>query len=71
MFPYLLPYQGAVSLVTGGASGLGRATVERFLRQGAKVVICDLPNSKGAELAAEHKDNAVFCPTDVIYEHFK
>lgn len=61
--------QGAVSLVTGGASGLGRATVERFLKNGAKVVICDLPSSTGAELADQNKDNAVFCPTDVRTIH--
>ena len=54
-----------MSLVTGGASGLGRATVERFVREGAKVVICDLPNSAGAELAEQLGPNTIFVPTDV------
>lgn len=57
--------QGLVGLVTGGASGLGRATVERFVREGAKVVICDLPKSPGEEVAAKLSGNAVFVPSDV------
>lgn len=57
--------QGVVTLVTGGASGLGRGTVERFVKQGAKVVIADLPTSKGNELAKELGDNAIFTPMNV------
>jgi len=57
-----------VTLVTGGASGLGRATAERFLRQGSKVVICDIPKSKGNELAKELGNDAIFCPADVRQE---
>ncbi|KAI4498953.1 hypothetical protein M0802_005819 [Mischocyttarus mexicanus] len=60
--------KNTVALVTGGASGLGRATVQRFVREGAKVVIADLPSSKGQELANELKDQAVFVPTDVTSE---
>uniref|UniRef100_A0A4W5JWK4 Uncharacterized protein n=1 Tax=Hucho hucho TaxID=62062 RepID=A0A4W5JWK4_9TELE len=41
-----------VGLVTGGASGLGRATVERLVQQGACAVILDLPSSDGHTLAA-------------------
>lgn len=40
------------ALVTGGASGLGRATAERLARSGAHVVILDLPTSSGREVAA-------------------
>ena len=58
--------KGLVGLVTGGASGLGRATAERFVRQGARVVICDLPKSAGQEVADQlGPDAAVFAPTDV------
>ncbi len=54
-----------MSIVTGGASGLGRATVERFVQQGARVVICDLPQSQGADVAKELGENCHFQPTDV------
>ncbi|KAK2583244.1 hypothetical protein KPH14_009259 [Odynerus spinipes] len=57
--------KNTVALVTGGASGLGRGTVQRFVKQGAKVVIADLPSSKGQELADELRGQAVFAPTDV------
>lgn len=62
---YIILFQGLVTLVTGGASGLGRGTVERFAKQGAKVVIADLPNSKGNDLAKELGDSAVFVPVNV------
>lgn len=55
----------SVALVTGGASGLGEATVRRFIAEGARVGILDRPNSKGAELAAELGANALFVPADV------
>ena len=57
-----------VCLVTGGASGLGRATVENFIRNGSKVLICDLPNSQGADLAKELGKSALFHPTDITSE---
>ncbi len=57
---------GAVALVTGGASGLGEATVRAFAAKGARIAIMDRPNSNGAELAAELGDsNAIFVPADV------
>ncbi|CAL4124153.1 unnamed protein product [Meganyctiphanes norvegica] len=57
-----------VGLVTGGASGLGRATVERLVREGGRAVICDLPTSKGADIAKDLGDNAAFYPTNVTSE---
>ena len=40
------------TLVTGGASGLGRATAEALVGRGAFVTIVDLPASSGQEVAA-------------------
>jgi NAD(P)-dependent dehydrogenase (short-subunit alcohol dehydrogenase family) len=56
---------GSVAIVTGGASGLGLATVDRLLKEGAQVVIVDLPSSSGAEVAAERGDAAQFVAADV------
>jgi NAD(P)-dependent dehydrogenase (short-subunit alcohol dehydrogenase family) len=56
---------GSVAIVTGGASGLGLATVDRLLKEGAQVVIVDLPGSNGAEVAAERGDGAQFVAADV------
>lgn len=54
-----------IALVTGGASGLGRATAARLARQGASLVIADLPTSRGEEVAMEMGGNTTFVPTDV------
>lgn len=56
---------GATVLVTGGASGLGRATAERLVSQGARVVIVDLPTSRGAELSAASGGTIDFVAADV------
>jgi NAD(P)-dependent dehydrogenase (short-subunit alcohol dehydrogenase family) len=55
-----------VALVTGGASGLGRATAEALAAKGAKVVIVDLPTSDGEAVAKEL--GGVFAPADVTRE---
>ena len=54
-----------VVLVSGGASGLGEATVRSFVTDGAAVVIMDLEQSRGAEIAAELGERVRFCPGDV------
>ena len=56
---------GQVVLVTGGASGLGRATVDAVLSRGARVVIVDLPGSAGADVAGTLGDAVRFAPADV------
>jgi 3-hydroxyacyl-CoA dehydrogenase/3-hydroxy-2-methylbutyryl-CoA dehydrogenase len=47
---------------------VGKATVERFVRQGGKVVICDLPTSNGQQLADTLGANAIFCPANITSE---
>lgn len=54
-----------VALVTGGASGLGEATARRLHKEGAAVVVLDLPSSGGEDLAEELGDRVRFCPADV------
>jgi NAD(P)-dependent dehydrogenase (short-subunit alcohol dehydrogenase family) len=56
---------GAATLVAGGASGLGEATVRRLHRAGARVVIGDLQDDRGSALAAELGDRAAFAHVDV------
>src|SRR5262245_1064674 len=56
------------AIVTGGASGLGGATTRRLIEGGGRVTICDLPNSKGTELAREFGERAQFVATDVTNE---
>jgi NAD(P)-dependent dehydrogenase (short-subunit alcohol dehydrogenase family) len=46
-----MEYRNAIILVTGGSSGIGRAFVDRFLREGATVVACDRDEAKLQGLA--------------------
>jgi NAD(P)-dependent dehydrogenase (short-subunit alcohol dehydrogenase family) len=56
---------GKVAVVTGGASGLGRAMAELFVAEGARVVVADLATGPGEELAATLGESAAFQRTDV------
>jgi NAD(P)-dependent dehydrogenase (short-subunit alcohol dehydrogenase family) len=56
---------GSGALVLGGASGLGEATVRRLHTDGAQLVIADLNEERGAELAGELGQRAQFVRADV------
>ena len=57
-----------VALVTGGASGVGRATVQRFVAEGARVIATDLNDEAGRSLAAELGAAVHFIVHDVANE---
>ena len=64
---------GSSALVVGGAGGFGSATVRRLAQAGARVVIADMADDKGRELAGEleggaSQNNAVYVHTDVTSE---
>ncbi len=59
---------GKVAIITGGASGIGEATVKLFVEEGAKVVIADIDVERGEKLAASLGDAAVFQKADVLKE---
>jgi NAD(P)-dependent dehydrogenase (short-subunit alcohol dehydrogenase family) len=60
--------KGTVAVVTGGASGLGAATVRELVAHGGKAMIVDRPQSDGAKLAEELGASAAFAAADVTSE---
>ncbi|KPC99487.1 Glucose 1-dehydrogenase 2 [Geobacillus sp. BCO2] len=60
--------KGKAAIVTGGASGIGRATAIRFAEEGAKVAVSDIDEAGGEEtvrLIREKGGEAIFVQTDV------
>lgn len=60
--------EGKVALITGAASGIGKATARKFVNNGAKVVIADIQHELGLATAEELGPNAAFIPCDVTKE---
>lgn len=59
---------GNAAVVTGGASGLGEATVRALVERGAHVVIVDMNEEKGEALSAALGDQVIFAKADVTSE---
>ena len=59
---------GKVAIVTGGASGLGEATVRRYVSAGAQVAIFDLNEERGKSIEAEFNGDVVYFHVDVTSE---
>lgn len=60
--------KGAAAIITGGASGLGEATLRRFVQHGARAVILDINAARGQAIAAELGDAVRFAQADVASE---
>ncbi len=60
--------QGKVAVVTGGASGLGEATVRRYVANGAKVSIFDMNDTRGQAIASELGDAVIYQNVNVVDE---
>ncbi|MBI5446200.1 MAG: SDR family NAD(P)-dependent oxidoreductase [Deltaproteobacteria bacterium] len=59
---------GKVAIVTGGASGLGKATAERLIASGAKVAVFDLDDERGRAFAEAHPESATYEAVNVSDE---
>ncbi|KAF6165816.1 hypothetical protein GIB67_012713 [Kingdonia uniflora] len=60
--------EGKVAIVTGGAGGIGEATVRLFWSHGAKIIIADIQDNIGEALCKELDENALYVHCDVTDE---
>lgn len=61
----MLWLEGEVALVTGGGSGIGRAVVDRYVAEGARVCVADIAEDRLAEVARAHGDKVTTIRCDV------
>jgi NAD(P)-dependent dehydrogenase (short-subunit alcohol dehydrogenase family) len=59
---------GKVAIITGGASGIGEATVKLFVKEGARVIVSDIQDNKGHRLCNDLGTGADYLHTDVTKE---
>jgi NAD(P)-dependent dehydrogenase (short-subunit alcohol dehydrogenase family) len=59
---------GKVAVITGAASGIGRGTVDLFVKEGAKVIAADIQDDKGARLEEQHGKSLRYVRCDVTKE---
>ncbi|HXL99337.1 MAG TPA: glucose 1-dehydrogenase [Rhizomicrobium sp.] len=59
---------GKVAVITGAASGIGRGTVDLFVKEGARVIAADIQDDKGARIEDEHKGMVHYVRCDVSRE---
>jgi NAD(P)-dependent dehydrogenase (short-subunit alcohol dehydrogenase family) len=60
--------EGKVAVITGGASGIGRGTVDLFVKEGAKVIAADIQDDKGARIEEELGASVRYIRCDVAEE---
>lgn len=60
--------EGKVAVITGAASGIGRGTVDLFVREGARVIAADIQDDKGTRIEEDHQGKARYVRCDVRQE---
>ncbi|MBI5505791.1 MAG: glucose 1-dehydrogenase [Deltaproteobacteria bacterium] len=60
---------GKVTVITGGASGIGAATTRLFVKEGSRVVVADILDDNGQKMARDLGESVVYVHTDVTNEN--